>query len=40
MYNIRVYRKITNKNDIEDFQKDLNTLGGVGGRKWEENKSR
>jgi hypothetical protein len=25
-----IYRKITNKNDIENFQKDLNTVG-----KWE-----
>ena len=37
-YNI--YRKITHKNDIEDLQKDLDTLGGVGDRKWVENKSR
>ena len=26
-----IYRKITNKNDIEKLQKDLNTLGGVDG---------
>jgi hypothetical protein len=25
-----IYRKITNKHDIEKLQKDLNTLGGMG----------
>ena len=30
-----ICRKITNENDIEKLQNDLNTLGGVGGRKWE-----
>ena len=35
-----IYRKITNKNDIEKLQKDLDILVGVGGRKWDVNKSR
>jgi len=35
-----IYRKITNKNDIEKLQKDLDTLGGMGSRKWVGNKSR
>ena len=35
-----IYRKITNKNDIEKLQKDLDALGEWGGRKWDENKSR
>jgi hypothetical protein len=30
-----IYRKITNKNDIEILQKDLNNLGGVGSGKWD-----
>ena len=30
-----IYRKITNKNDIEKLQKDL----GMDSRKWDENKS-
>ena len=37
----KIYRKITNKNDIENLHKDLDTLGGgMGGRKWDENKLR
>jgi len=36
----KIYRKITNKNYIEKLQKDLDTLGGMDGRKWDENKSR
>jgi hypothetical protein len=32
--NCIIYRKITNKNDIEKLQKVLNTLGGIGGGKW------
>jgi hypothetical protein len=35
-----IYRKITNKNDIEKLQKDLDILGGMGIRKWDVNKSR
>jgi hypothetical protein len=35
-----IYRKITNKNDIEKLQKDLDSLGGMGGGKWDENQSR
>jgi len=35
-----IYRKTTHKNDIEKLQKDLDTLGEMGGRKWDENKSR
>jgi len=35
-----ICRKITNKSDIEKLQKDLDTLGGMGGRKWDEYKSR
>ena len=35
-----IYRKITNKNDIEKLQKDLDNLGGMDSRKWDENKSR
>jgi hypothetical protein len=35
-----IYGKITNKNDIENMQKYLDTLGGMGGRKWDGNKSR
>ena len=35
-----IYRKITNKHDIDKVQKDLNTLGGMGYRKWDENKPR
>jgi hypothetical protein len=38
-YDCRTFRKITNKNDIEKSQKDLDTLEGMGGRKWDENKS-
>jgi len=38
--NCIICRKITNKNDIEKLQKDLDTVGGMGGRKWDENKSR
>ena len=34
-----IYRKITNKNDIENLQKDLDTLGGMCSSKWDENKS-
>ena len=34
-----IYRKITNKNDIENLQKDLDTLGGMCVSKWDENKS-
>jgi hypothetical protein len=34
-----IYRKITNKNYIQNLQKDLHTLGGMGGRRWDENKS-
>jgi hypothetical protein len=34
------YRKSISKNDIEKLQKDLSTFCGVGGRKWDENKSR
>jgi hypothetical protein len=34
-----IYGKVTNENDIEKFQKGLDTLGGKGGRKWDENKS-
>ena len=35
-----IYSEITNKNYIQKLQKDLYTLGGVGGRKWDEKKSR
>jgi hypothetical protein len=35
-----IYRKIRNKNDIEKLPKYLDTLGGMGGRKWDVNKSR
>ena len=34
-----IYRKITNKNDIEKLQKDLDTVGDWASRKWDENKS-
>jgi hypothetical protein len=34
-----IYRKITNKNDIEKLQKDLDSVGGIGDRKWDENTS-
>ena len=36
----KIYRKITNKNDIERLQMELDILGGTGGRQWDENKSR
>jgi hypothetical protein len=35
-----VYRKIMNDSNIYTFQIDLDRLGGVGGRKCDENKSR
>ena len=35
-----IYRKITSTNDIEKLHKDLDTLGGMSGRKWDENESR
>ena len=35
-----IYRKITNKEDREKLQKDLDRLSGVGGRKFDENKSK
>jgi hypothetical protein len=35
-----IYGKVTNEKDIEKLQKGLDTLGGMGGRKWNENKSR
>jgi hypothetical protein len=35
-----IHRKIANKNFIEKLQKDLDTLGRMGGGKWDENKSR
>jgi hypothetical protein len=35
-----IYRKTTNKKEIENLQKDLDTFGGMGSRKWNENKSR
>ena len=34
-----IYKKITNKK-TEKLQKDLDTLGGVGDRKWDENPSK
>jgi len=34
-----IYRKITNKNDIE-VAEGSGHLGGMGGRKWDENKFR
>jgi len=34
-----IYMEITTKNDIEKLQKELDTLGGMVGRKWDENKS-
>ena len=34
------YRKTISKNDIKKLQTDMSTLGGVGGRKWDENTSR
>jgi len=36
----KIYIKITNKNDIEQLQTELVILGGMGGRQWDENKSR
>jgi len=35
-----IYRKVTNKNDIEKLQKVSRRLGGMGSRKWNENKFR
>jgi len=35
-----IYRKITNRNGIEKLQKDMYISGGMGGRKWDENKTR
>jgi len=35
-----IYTKIIRKNDIENLKKVRSTLGGVGGRKLDENKSR
>jgi len=29
-----IYRNVKKKNDVEKLEKDLDTLGGVGGRKW------
>ena len=37
--NCIIYRKNTNKNDIDKLQKDLDTMGGNGRRKLDENKS-
>ena len=36
----KIYRKITSKNDTEKLQTELDILGGMGGRQWDENKSR
>jgi hypothetical protein len=35
-----IHRKIVNDSDIEILRVDLDRLGGVGGRKCDENKSR
>jgi len=35
-----IYRKIINNADMEEFQKDLDRLGGVGGLKYVANKSK
>jgi hypothetical protein len=35
-----IYKKITDKNDIKKIAEGSGHLGGMGGGKWDENKSR